>query len=147
MATQPIPDGFHTVTPFLNIKGARAFIAFLEDAFDARALYCMDAPDGSVRHAQVRIGDSMVMVSESCEQWPATPGALYLYVPDVDAVYAKAVRAGATSIMAPADQFYGDRNAGVRDPYGNVWWIGTHIEDVAPDELERRGKAAFGQHG
>lgn len=142
MAIQPIPEGFHTVTPFLNIKDARAFIAFLEKAFDARLLFCMDTPEGKVRHAQVRIGDSMVMVSESCDQWPAMPAALYLYVPDVDAVYARAVAAGATSIMAPADQFYGDRNAGVHDAYGNVWWIGTHIEDVPPDELERRGKAA-----
>lgn len=147
MPAKPIPDGFHTVTPYLNVEGADAFISFLQQVFDAEQLFRMDAPDGTIGHAQVRIGDSIVMISEKCAEWPASPGSLYLYVPDTDAVYAKALDAGATSVMAPADQFYGDRNAGVRDPYGNVWWIGTHIEDVPPAELERRGKAAFGQRG
>lgn len=146
MPVQPIPDGFRTVTPYLHIEGADRFIDFLKQAFDAQETYRLDTPRG-IGHAQVRIGDSMVMISEKCDTdaWSATPSSLYLYVPDTDAVYKKAIAAGATSVMAPADQFYGDRSAGLRDAFGNTWWIGTHIEDVPPEEIARRAKAVYAQ--
>jgi uncharacterized glyoxalase superfamily protein PhnB len=139
MPVKPIPDGYHTVTPYLAVPGAAKLIEFVQQTFDAvQVQECMKRPDGTVMHAEVKIGDSMVMIGEPTGQWPAMPAALYVYVPDTDAIYRRALKAGATSIMEPADQFYGDRNAGVKDPCGNVWWIGTHMEDVSPAEMERR---------
>ena len=138
MAVHPVPEGFHTVTPYLIVDNAPELIEFLAVAFGAEEVHRTTLPDGRVMHAQVQIGDSMVMMGESMEGFPATPASLYLYVPDVDAVYRTAIKAGGASIMEPADQFYGDRNAGVVGPAGNKWWIGTHIEDVAPAEMERR---------
>jgi uncharacterized glyoxalase superfamily protein PhnB len=113
----------------------------MEKAFDAKETFRMNTPDGSVSHAEVRIGDSVVMVGEAGAAWPARPSALNLYVPDVDATYRAAVAAGGTSQDEPADQFYGDRRATVVDPAGNQWFIATHVEDVPPDELERRAAA------
>ena len=141
MAVNPVPDGFHTVTPYLVVSGAARLIEFLERAFDGKATVCSTKPDGTIGHAEVRIGDSAIMMGEACGEWKALPCAIYLYVPDTDAVYRRALEAGATSIMEPADQFYGDRNAGVKDPCGNLWWIATHIEDVSPEELKRRAAA------
>jgi PhnB protein len=141
MAVSPIPEGFHTVTPYLVVEGVSRLIEFLQDAFDAKDTHRTTLPGGRVMHAQVQIGDSMIMMGEAMEGQPAMPCALYLYVPDTDAVYHKAVAAGGTSIMEPADQFYGDRNAGVKGPCGNLWWIGTHIEDVDPEEIARRAQA------
>jgi len=137
MAVAPIPEGFHTITPYLGVRHAERCIDFLKEAFDAQEIHRSTDPEGVIGHAQLRIGDSMLMLSEACEQWPATPCAVYLYVPDVDATYRRAVQAGASSLMEPADQFYGDRGAGVRDAFGNTWWLGTHIRDVPPDELEK----------
>jgi uncharacterized glyoxalase superfamily protein PhnB len=133
----PIPKGFGTVTPFLTVTDAAKLIDFLQKAFAAQVKFRMDAPDGSVRHAEVKIGDSMVMIGQ------VAPGQemrsmLHLYAPDTDALYRSALDAGATSIREPADQFYGDRSAGVRDLWGNQWWIATHMEDVSPQEMERR---------
>jgi uncharacterized glyoxalase superfamily protein PhnB len=141
MAVKPIPDGYHTVTPFLVLQGVARFIEFLQQAFGAEAKVCMRMPDGTVRHAEVRIGDSMVMMGEAGGEHKPMQSSLYLYVPDTDAVYRRALQAGATSIMEPADQFYGDRNAGVKDAWGNQWWIGTHKEDVPPEEMEKRAAA------
>jgi len=101
----------------------------------------MARADGSIGHAEVRIGDSVIMLSDARDQWKPLQSAVYLYVPDTDVVYRRALEAGATSVMEPADQFYGDRNAGVQDPAGNFWWIGTHQEDVSREELERRALA------
>jgi PhnB protein len=101
----------------------------------------MDMPDGSVGHAEVRIGDSVVMVGGAGGEWPAVRAALHLYVADVDASYQAALAAGATSTAEPADQFYGDRRANVIDSAGNQWFIATHVEDVSPEELERRAAA------
>ena len=143
MAVKPIPEGHHTVTPYLAVQGAAKLLDFVKQAFDAKEMYCMRTPDGKIGHAQVRIGDSIVMLSDACGAWPAMPAALYLYVPDTDAVYRSALKAGATSLQEPANQFYGDRNAGVKDPCGNMWWIATHIEDVPPDEMSRRAEAAM----
>ena len=141
MAVRPIPEGFHTVTPYLLVTDARRLIEFLKQAFGAEVAHQSTRPDGGILHAQVRIGDSPVMMGEVSGPWQPMPGSLYLYVPDTDAVYRRALEAGGTSVMEPADQFYGDRNAGVKDPVGNVWWIATHIEDVSDEELARRVQA------
>jgi len=143
MPVKPIPEGYHSITPYLVVSGVAKLLAFLKQAFDAKETHPpMTRPDGTVMHAEVQIGDSRVMMGEPTAQFTAMPGSLYLYVSDTDATYKKALQAGATSLMEPANQFYGDRNAGVKDPIGNTWWIGTHIEDVSPEELARRAKAA-----
>ena len=138
MAVKAIPDGYHTVTPYLMVQGAGQLIDFLKLAFDAQETERITAPDGAIAHAEVRIGDSIVMMSDAGGERAPMPSGLYLYVNDTDAVYKSALRAGATSIMEPADQFYGDRSAGVKDPVGNQWWIATHKEDVSPEELKHR---------
>ena len=137
---KPIPDGYHTLTPFLTVHGAAQLIDFLKQAFDAQEHSRTARPDGTVMHADLQLGDSRLMVAEATEQWKASPAGLYVYVPDTDATYRRALEAGATSLMEPGDQFYGDRNAGVKDAFGNSWWIATHVEDVAPEEMARREK-------
>jgi PhnB protein len=141
MAVKPVPDGYHTVTPYIVSSDAEQLLTFLNKAFGAKSGEVMRAPDGSIWHADVTVGDSHIMMSQANPQYPAMPASIYLYVPDADATYRAALAAGATSTMEPADMFYGDRNAGVKDAQGNVWWIGTHVEDVAPEELKRRAKA------
>jgi len=137
-AVKPIPDGFHTVTPYVVVRGVAEFMDFLAAAFGAKEMGRMPRADGTVMHAQVRIGDSMVMMGEHQGEGALVPGMLYLYVKDADAAYARALAAGATSIREPTDQLYGDRNAGVRDPFGNQWWMATHKEDVSDEEMRRR---------
>jgi PhnB protein len=139
---KPVPDGYHSITPYLTVPGVLKLIEFLKHAFDAKQTELMMRPDGGVKHAEIRIGDSAVMLGEPTGSWQSSPGTLYLYLADVDAAYGRAIAAGATSLMEPADQFYGDRNAGVQDPSGNRWWLATHIEDVSPEEMQRRAKAA-----
>ena len=141
MAVKPVPDGYHTVTPFLVANDARKLIEFAKRAFDAKVIDEMRSEDGTIMHAALQIGDSRVMLGQGSEQHKAMPCGLYLYVPDTDATYKKALAAGAVSTMEPANQFYGDRGAGVRDQNGNMWWIGTHVEDVSPEELKKRGAA------
>ncbi len=133
-----VPEGYHSVTPYLIVEGAADLLEFMKQAFGAEERMRMDASDGSVAHAEVEIGDSVVMVGGASERWPASPGTIHLYVDDCEATYAKALEAGATSEQEPEDQFYGDRMAGVRDAFGNMWWIAARVEDVAPDELEKR---------
>jgi len=141
MAVQPIPDGFHAVTPYLVCQNASKVIDFLKRAFDAQEIHRSARPDGTVMHAQLKIGDSMVMLSDSMgDKYPPSPTSLYLYVTDTDAAYRNAMKAGGVSILEPMDQFYGDRNAGVKDPGGNQWWVATHVEDVTREEMERRQK-------
>jgi PhnB protein len=142
MAVKPIPDGYHTVTPYLTVNDPGAVIDFLKKAFDALETFAMRDDKGNVQHAEVKIGDSMVMLGGAHDQWKARPSNFYLYVEDVDAVYKKAVAAGGKSISEPATQFYGDRHGGVEDSQGNNWWVATHVEDVPPQELERRAKEA-----
>jgi PhnB protein len=96
-------------------------------------------------HAEVFIGDSAVMMGEPVGETPALPGSLYLYVEDTDSTYRRAIDAGATSLMEPANQFYGDRNAGIKDPSGNMWWIATHVEDVTPEEMARRARGRLAE--
>jgi PhnB protein len=141
MATQvkPIPEGFHSLTPYLVADGAEKVIRFIKDAFGAQAvLEPMTRPDGKIMHAEFKVGDSIVMISDSSERAKATSSTLYVYVPNIDAVFQKAVKAGGVSEMEPANQFYGDRSGSVKDPAGNRWYIATHVEDVAPAELKKR---------
>ncbi len=143
MAVKPIPEGLHTVTPYLVVSGVARLIDFLKQAFDATEMHRSTRPDGTVMHAQVKIGDSPIMMGEVWGEFPPKAASLYLYVPDTDVVYKRALAAGAVSIMEPMDMFYGDRNGGVKDFAGNEWWIATHIEDVPPAELERRAEEAM----
>ena len=140
MPVKPIPDGYHSVTPYLTVSDATRLLEFLKQAFDAKETERIDTENGRIARAEVRIGDSIVMLGEANGPWKPMPAGLYLYVADTDATYKRAIAAGATSLMEPADQFYGDRNAGVTDPVGNNWWIATHVEDVPLEELHRRAK-------
>jgi PhnB protein len=149
---KPIPDGYHTVTPSLTLKGGAQAIEFYKKAFGATEHFRMPGPDGkSLMHAELKIGDSIVMLADEqpnmgCKA-PASVGActgsLFLYVNDVDAAFKKAVEAGATVVMPPADMFWGDRFGQVDDPFGHRWGLGTHKEDVAPDEMARRQQQFF----
>jgi PhnB protein len=142
MAVKPIPDGYPPVIPYLIIPDPARQIAFLTATFGARETGRHTMPDGSITHAEVRIGESVIMMGGSSPQWPASPGAIYVYVEDTDATYQRALAAGATSIQEPRNQWYGDRGAGVKDEFGNQWFIGTHIEEVSPEEMQRRSDAA-----
>jgi PhnB protein len=147
---RPIPEGYHTVTPYLVVEDAQGMLAFLERAFGATVLHRSEMPDGSVVHAEARIGDSRVMLGGANEEWPPTRAMIHLYVEDVDDVYRRALEAGASSVREPEDMFYGDRSGGVQDASGNQWWIATHIEDVPAEEIARRQRErerAGGSHG
>jgi uncharacterized glyoxalase superfamily protein PhnB len=137
MAVQPVPEGYHSITPYLVVPGVATLLDFLQQAFEAQELHRVLRPDGTIMPAEVRIGDSRVMLGEPMGDAQPLLGALYLYVHDVDAVYTRAL---------PADQFYGDRSAGLKDPIGNPWWIATHQEDVPPEEIARRAEAGRQQH-
>jgi PhnB protein len=130
MTIKPIPEGYHTVTPYLVVKGAAQLIDFLKQAFDAEEIQRMALPDGTISHAEVRIGDSVVMLGEAQGEYPSMPAMLHLYVEDVDTVYQRVLGAGATSLREPVNEFYGDRIGGVRDSFGNQWWIATHMESL-----------------
>jgi PhnB protein len=138
MVNNFIPDGFHTVTPYLTVQGANQLLEFVKAAFDAEEVLCMKQPDGTIRHAAVRIGDSMVELAEARKEWAPMPGAIHLYVSDTDAVYERSLQAGATSLQEPTDMDYGERGAAVKDPVGNHWYIATHIEDLSSEELVKR---------
>ena len=143
MAVKPIPLGYHTVTPYLSVQGADKLLEFVKQAFDAKEVERMTMPDGKIAHAEVKIGDSMVMLGEASAEWKPVQCMLYLYVEDADATYKSALRAGATSLREPTNMFYGDRSGGVVDFAGNQWWISTHIEDVPPEELKKRAAAGM----
>ena len=133
-----IPDGYGTVTPWVISPDTARLIDFTRDAFGAEELARLAGTDGGIGHAEVRIGDSVVMMFDSRPGWPATPAFLRLYVPDADVAYERALAAGATSVTEVTGLFFGDRVGRVRDPLGNVWWIQAHVEDVDPAELARR---------
>ncbi len=149
-AVKPIPDGYHTVTPYLIVRGGARAIEFYQKAFGAKELFRMAQPDGRVGHAELQIGDSRVMLAdehpETGQRSPQSIGGsavtIHLYVPDVDATVARAAAAGAKVTRPVENQFYGDRNGGVTDPFGHLWFVSTHVEDVPPDELERRAAKA-----
>ena len=140
---KPIPDGYHTVTPYLTVSGADKVMDFLKRAFDGKEVYALRGPDGRIAHAEIQIGDSRVMLGEARGEWTPTVSTQYLYVQDADSLYRRALEAGATSVQEMKDQFYGDRSGGVKDPAGNMWWIATHIEDVTPQEIDRRAAQMF----
>lgn len=132
------PEGYPSVIPSLVVEDAGKLIDFIVEAFGATERLRMPMPDGKIAHAELELGDSVIMIGEASPQWPAGQGTLMLYVDDADATYNKALAAGATSNMEPADQFYGDRSAAVVDAWGNRWTVSTHIEDVSEEEMERR---------
>ena len=147
---KPIPDGFHTATPYMVIRDAARAIEIYKKAFGATEIYRHADPDGKIRHAQIKIGDSPLMLADEFPEFSVgrspqslngSPVHIYLYVEDVDAVFNQAVSSGAASLMPVQDQFYGDRSGGVTDPFGHVWWIATHKEDVSPDEIQKRAAA------
>jgi PhnB protein len=151
MPVSPIPEGAQALTPYLVIEGAAAAIDFYRRAFDAQERFRMDAPGGKVGHASLQIGGSQFMLSDafpgSLYRPPTSTGStgvgMYLYVEDVDAVVARAVEAGATVQSPPEDMFWGDRWCRLSDPFGHVWEIATHVEDVSPDDMAQRAKAAM----
>jgi PhnB protein len=146
MAVKPVPDGYHTVTPYLTVRGGPKVIEFLKQAFGAELPEePIKRPDGSIMHAEVKIGDSRVMIADESEMAKATTSSLYLYVPDVDNVYRQAIKAGGSTVMEPMDMFYGDRSGSVKDPSGNSWFIATHKEDIGPQELAKRADAFMKQ--
>ena len=155
MAVKPIPDGYHSVTPYLIVQGAAAAIDFYKKAFGATELMRMDGPEGKVGHAEVRIGDSAVMLADEFPgmgfRSPLALGgagvSLLIYVDDVDARFGRAVAAGATVLREVKDQFYGDRSGTLKDPFGHVWTIATHTEDVTPEEMHKRAEAFKKQQG
>ncbi len=144
MSVKPIPDGYHTITPYLVVDDPGRAIAFMKAAFGGESTECVSAEDGSVMHAEVRVGTSVVMIGRARPGQGAQPAMLYMYVTDCESTYRKALEAGGTSVMPPAKQFYGDMNAGVTDPCGISWWIATHVEDVPKDELMRRAREQKG---
>jgi len=138
MAVKPIPEGYSTYTPYYVVEGAAEFIDFLKKAFGAEETLRMPAPGNRIGHAEVRIGDSMVMLADENPEHGKRQMNGVLYVSDVDAVFKKAVAAGAKGSRQPENMFYGDRIGSVTDRWGNTWSIATHIEDVAPEEMKRR---------
>jgi PhnB protein len=150
---QTPPAGYHSVTPYLALRDAKAAIDFYKRAFGAELLMSLDMPGGKVAHAEIKIGDSILMMSEESAEWgnksPLTLGGspvfMMIYVPDVDAAFAKALAAGATEVRPVQDQFYGDRAGTLKDSYGYQWTLATHIEDVSTEEAQRRMEAEFAQ--
>jgi len=151
MAVKPIPEGYHTVTPYLAVDRAAEAIEYYKKAFGAKERGRMEAPDGTIGHAELEIGDSLVMLSDPFPQATTrtpkelggTSASVFMYVEDVDAVVKQAVEAGATVTMEVEDQFWGDRFGTVQDPFGHLWSIATHVEDVPPEEMAERAKAAM----
>jgi len=145
---KPIPDGYHTVTPYIVVNNAAQAIEFYKRAFDAQEVHRMQSPDGKIGHAELRIGDSVVMLADefpgmecrSPQSLHGTTVGIFLYVKDVDASYKKATAAGAQATQQPTDMFWGDRYGKLMDPFGHSWSLATHKEDVAPEEMRRRSQ-------
>ena len=155
MTTQPIPEGYHTLTTYLTMENAAEAIDYYKDVFGAKERIRMEAPDGKIGHAELEIGDSLLMLSDAfpgatsrppTELGGTTAGA-FMYVEDVDSVVQRAVESGATVTMEIADQFWGDRFGSITDPFGHSWSIATHVEDVPPEEMAERAKAAMAEMG
>jgi len=155
MATKAIPEGYSTATPYLIVKGAADALDFYKRAFNATELFRMADPSGKVMHAEMRIGNSIIMLADEHPEMgyrgPSSVGgftvSIMLYVENVDEVFDRAVKAGAKAQRPVQNQFYGDRSGTLEDPFGHVWTISTHVEDVPPDELKRRAEAMFKSHG
>lgn len=142
MTVKYTPEGYHTIMPYMIIEGADKLMEFIEKTFDGEVIFKMENDDGKIGHAEMKIGDSMLMLAEATAEWKANNSMLQLYVEDADAVYQKALNAGADSVKEPVDQFYGDRSGTVKDFSGNFWIIATHFEDVSEEEMQKRMEAA-----
>ena len=138
MSVKPIRDGFRAITPYLFVQDAPRLIRFISDALGGMEVYCKERADGTIMHAEMRIGDSMLMLGEAPAEFGPMPTSIYLYVTDSDRVYEKALKEGGVSVFPIMTLPSGERYGGVKDPCGNIWWIATHVEDVPPDEEERR---------
>jgi PhnB protein len=153
MAVSPIPSGYHSVTPYLVLDGAAKAIDFYKQAFDAAELLRMPGPDGRVAHAEIKIGDSPVMMADAQEEYRGpksyggSPVSLMIYVEDVDRIFRQALAAGATQTRPVVNQFYGDRSGTLVDPFGHTWTVATHVEDVSPEEIDRRMAKMMEQGG
>ena len=151
MNVKAIPDGYHSLTPYMGIDKAGEAIKFYKKAFGATQVMRLDMPDGRVGHAELRIGDSSLMLGTPCDQMALrnpdehTSIGLHLYVEDVDAQFQRAVDAGATAVSEPKDQFYGDRSASVKDPFGHLWFLATHKEDLTEEQIRQRTMELFKQ--
>lgn len=150
MPPRPIPEGYHSITPYLIVTGAASAIEFYKHAFGAKEVMRIPHPDGRIGHAELQLGDSRIMLADEFPEMGArspmslggTPVSILLYVEDVDAVTKRALAAGAKMLRPVKDQFYGDRTGTLNDPFGHQWTIATHKEDVSPDELKKRAAAS-----
>lgn len=150
---KPIPEGYHALTPYLTVRGGAKALEFYRDAFGAEELYRMEMPGGNIGHAEMRIGDSTFMLADENEAWgnrsPLSLGGsattLLVYVEDVDELFQRTVEAGAEVVKPVENHFYGDRAGTVKDPFGHVWMLSTHVEDVPPEEMERRMQEMMSQ--
>jgi PhnB protein len=148
-SVKPIPEGYPQVTPYLHVDGANDAIDFYTNVFGATERMRLAGPDGKIGHAELQLGESVIMLADEYPEMDVlspksrggTPVTINVYVEDVDAVFSRAVRAGATALRPIEDQFYGDRSGQFEDPFGHRWSVATHVEDVAPDEMERRAAA------
>jgi PhnB protein len=155
MTIKPIPDGYHSVTPYLSIKGAAEAIEFYKRAFSATELFRLVTPSGEIGHAEIKIGDSPIMLADACEEGPfrnpqslgGSSVGLHVYVEDVDALFDRAVDAGAKAVRPVQDQFYGDRTGTLEDPFGHIWFLATHKEELTPEEINRRAEVLFKHAG
>jgi PhnB protein len=151
MSVQPIPEGYHSVTPYLAVADAARAIEYYKAAFGATERVRMNGPDGKIGHAELQVGDSLIMLSDPMPDAATSPpgelggatGSIFLYVEDVDAVVQRAVEGGAIVKTEVEDQFWGDRFGTIEDPFGHIWSVATHVEDVSPEEIEERAKAAM----
>jgi len=154
MAVKPIPDGYHNLTPYMIVANGAAAIAFYQQAFGATERLRLAAPGGKIGHAELAVGDSVIMLADEHPEMGArspasfggSPIGLHLYVEDVDAVVARAVALGAKLLHPVEDKFYGDRNGTIEDPFGHKWYVATYIEDLSPEEISRRAAALHGQN-
>lgn len=142
-SVRAVPEGYHTITPYLVVDNAQALIEFIKNAFDAKVSFVTKRDDDKIMHAEVSIGDSFLMLADTMEGMAAQTAMLYLYLEDVDSVFQRAVKVNATTVREPRTEFYGDRAGAVKDEWGNTWWIATHVEDVDQQELERRAEKAM----
>ena len=155
MTVKAIPEGYHAITPYLMFSGAAKAIDYYKKVFGATEIMRMEAPDGKIGHAEIKIGDSVIMLADEAPEMKAlspktvggTPVGLMLYVEDVDDVFKRAVAAGGKAIQQLEDKFYGDRSGTLVDPFGHMWMVATHKEDVSPEEMDRRAQAAMKDRG
>jgi PhnB protein len=151
MSVKSIPESFHSVTPYLSIKGATEALEFYKQAFNAKEMFRLPAPNGDIGHADILIGDSHVMLSDQCAESPipspqslgGSSVGLYVYVEDVDLLFEQAINAGAKEVKPVEDQFYGDRTGTLKDPFGHIWFLATHKEDLTPEEIKKRAETLF----